>query len=245
MKKMKNTTDYSQNVNDYQESKYKCNKCRDMMFTIQDDGSAKECECRSIRIAEDKLKASGVSEEFRKMRFENFDYSKSKETMLAYSIAKSYSKKFEELRVARQNSIIFCGQVGSGKTHLAMSIGNVLLDSGVGVIYMPYRSIITNLKQSITDEENYQREINIYKNAQVLMIDDLFKGRITESDVNIIYEILDYRYFKNLPIIEKKEKSIGDLLEIDEAIGSRLYEMSKNYLAEMVGDKLNYRIYGS
>ena len=126
-----------------------------------------------------------------------------------------------------------------------MSKGNVLLDNGVGVIYMPYRSSITNLKQSITDEENYQREINIYKNAQVLMIDDLFKGRITESDINIIYEILDYRYFKNLPVIVTTEKSIGDLLEIDEAIGSRLYEMSKNYLAEMVGDKLNYRIYGS
>ena len=136
---MKNTTDCLKNVNDYQESNYRCNKCRDMMFIIQEDGTAKACECRSIRIAEDKLKASGVSEKFRKMRFENFDYSKSKETMLAYSKAKSYSKKFEELRVARQNSIIFCGQVGSGKTHLAMSIGNVLLDSGVGVIYMPYR----------------------------------------------------------------------------------------------------------
>ena len=33
------------------------------MFTIQGDGTAKACECRSIRIAEDKLKASGVSEE--------------------------------------------------------------------------------------------------------------------------------------------------------------------------------------
>ena len=110
---------------------------------------------------------------------------------------------------------------------------------------MPYRSSITNLKQSILDEENYQREINIYKNAQVLMIDDLFKGRLTESDINIIYEILDYRYFKSLPVIVTTEKSISDLLEIDEAIGSRLYEMSKNYLTEMVGDKLNYRIYGS
>ena len=170
MKKMKNTTDYLKNVNDYQESNYRCNKCRDMMFIIQEDGTAKACECRSIRIAEDKLKASGVSEEFRKMRFENFDYSKSKETMLAYSKAKSYSKKFEELRVARQNSIIFCGQVGSGKTHLAMSIGNVLLDNGVGVIYMPYRSSITNLKQSITDEENYQREINIYKNVEIIKL---------------------------------------------------------------------------
>ena len=67
--------------------------------------------------------------------------------------------------------------MGSGKTHLAMSIGNVLLDNGVGVIYMPYRSSITNLKQSITDEEKLSKEKLIYtKNAQVLMIDDLFKG---------------------------------------------------------------------
>ena len=46
-------------------------------------------------------------------------------------------------------------------------------------------------------------------------------------------------------MIVTTEKYIGDLLEIDEAIGSRLYEMSKNYLATMKGEKLNYRIYGS
>ena len=62
MKKMKNTTDCLPNVSDYQENSYKCNKCRDMMFIIQEDETAKPCECRAIRIAEDKLKASGVSE---------------------------------------------------------------------------------------------------------------------------------------------------------------------------------------
>ena len=100
--------------------------------------------------------------------------------------AKSYSKNFEEIRVTRKNSMMFLGQVGSGKTHLAIAISNLLLDKGIGVIYMPYRDSITNLKQSILDEENYQREISKYKNAQVLLIDDLFKGRITESDVNIM-----------------------------------------------------------
>ena len=242
---MKNTTDYLKNVNDYQESNYKCNKCRDMLFIIQEDGTAKECECRSIRIAEDKLKASGVSEEFRKKRFENFDYSRSKETMLAYSIAKSYSKNFDKIRVTRKNSVMFIGQVGSGKTHLAIAISNLLLDKGIGVIYMPYRDSITNLKQSILDAENYQREINKYKNAQVLLIDDLFKGDATASDIKTMYEIINYRYFKSLPIITTSEKSVEDLIKIDEAIGSRLYEMSKNYVAEMKDEKLNYRIYGS
>ena len=216
-----------------------------MLFIIQEDGSAKECECRSLRIAEEKLKASGVSEEFRKKTFDNFDYERNIETMESFLKAKSYSKNFEEIRATRKNSIMFVGQVGSGKTHLAIAISNILLDKGIGVIYMPYRDSITNLKQSILNEENYQREINKYKNAQVLMIDDLFKGNITKSDINIIYEVLDYRYFKNLPVIITSEKTIDELIEIDEAIGSRLYEMSKNYIATMIGDKLNYRIYGN
>lgn len=216
-----------------------------MLFIELKDGSFGPCECRQLRIAEDKLKASGVSEEFRNMRFENFNYESSLETMEAYATAKSYSKSFGEIRVARQNSIILMGQVGSGKTHLAMAISNTLLDNSVGVIYMPYRSIITKIKQSITDEENYQREINKYKEAQVLFIDDLFKGRITEADINVMFEIVDYRYFKKLPVVVTTEKTIDDLLEIDEAIGSRLYEMSKNHMVTMKGSKLNYRVYGS
>lgn len=223
---------------------YKCDKCRDMLFVIQDDGTAKECECRSLKIAEEKLKASGVSEEFRKKTFDNFNYERSVEVMEAFMKAKSYSKNFEKIRVTRKNSVMFIGQVGSGKTHLAIAISNILLDKGIGVIYMPYRGSITNLKQSITDSENFQREISKYKNAQVLLIDDLFKGAITKSDINIMYEIVNYRYFKSLPIITTSEKTIDDLIEIDEAIGSRLYEMSKNYVAEIAGEKLNYRIYG-
>ena len=48
-----------------------------------------------------------------------------------------------------------------------------------------------------------------------------------------------------VPVIVTTEKSISDLLEIDEAIGSRLYEMSKNYVTTMIGKNLNYRVYGS
>lgn len=110
---------------------------------------------------------------------------------------------------------------------------------------MPYRLTITKLKQSITDKINFQREMNKYQNAQVLFFDDLFKGKYTESDINIIYEIVDYRYLKNLPMIITTEKTIDDLIDIDEAIASRIYEMSKGFTTTIEGKELNYRIYGS
>lgn len=232
----------SKSLND--ESIYICNKCKDRLF-VEVDGGFIECECRELRIAEDKLKASGLSEEFRKMRFDNFDYSKSIDLMNAFKNAKEYSKSFKTIRIERQNSIIFTGQVGSGKTHLGMAASNALLDASIGVIYMPYRNTITKLKQTVMDEVNYQKEMSKYKNAAVLFIDDLFKGKITESDVNIMYEIVDYRYLKGLPFIITTEKTIEDLIDIDEAIGSRLYEISKEYIVRFKGNKLNYRIYGS
>jgi len=140
---------------------------------------------------------------------------------------------------------MFMGQVGSGKTHLSLAIANELMDGGVGVVYMPFRDVIIKVKQNIMDEVYYHQVMNRYKNARVLLIDDLFKGSISKSDINIVFEIINHRYFNNLPIIVSTEKSFEELIEIDEAIGSRIIEMCKGYLVVMKGNKLNYRIYGN
>ena len=34
-----------------------------------------------------------------------------------------------------------------------------------------------------------------------ILIDDLFKGKVTESDINIMFELLNFRYFNKLPVI--------------------------------------------
>lgn len=60
-----------------------------------------------------------------------------------------YFREFESVRDSRSNSIMFVGQVGAGKTHLSIAIANSLMDDGVGVVYMPYRDVVTRLKQSI------------------------------------------------------------------------------------------------
>ena len=72
---------------------------------------------------------------------------------------------------------------------------------------------------------------------QVLYIDDLFKigkgqdgrkQRPTSADVNLAFEILNYRYNKPTCItIISSELYAEDILDIDEAIGSRIYERAK------------------
>ncbi|MCT8978575.1 ATP-binding protein, partial [Clostridium sp. CX1] len=124
----------------------------------------------------------------------------------------------------------------------SIAIGLNLLAKGFHVIYMSYRDEILKLKQNILDEEYYASCIRKYKSAEVLIIDDLFKGKINESDINIIFEIINYRYMKNLPIIVSSEFTSERLLYFDEGVGSRIIEMCKDYIIEMEGRESNYRI---
>lgn len=224
-------------------SEYRCAKCRDMTFIIE-DGVAIACECREIRQAEEILKKSGISEEFRNKRFSNFVYGSQRQIIDAYKEACTYSKCFKDIENDRCNSIMFMGQVGSGKTHLSLAIANELMENSVGVVYMSYREVITKLKQNIMDDVYYHRVLGKYKVARVLLIDDLFKGKVTDSDINIIFELINYRYFNKLPVIVSCELDVDGLLNVDEAIGSRLVEMCKGYLLELKGQRLNYRMYG-
>ena len=133
-------------------------------------------------------------------------------------------------------------QVGAGKTHLGVAICNNLMNRNVAVCYMAYRNAVTKIKQVMTDEPEYNRVLRPYMQTRVLYIDDLLKGRVTESDVNILYEIVNYRYMNNLPMIISTEKSIEGLLEFDEAIGSRIIEMCRGNIVQLRGKELNYRL---
>jgi len=224
---------------DMQES-YKCNICNDLTFILKDN-EATPCKCRGLREAERILEYSGLSDAFRRKRFDNFDYSKNKEILNAYIMAKSYANDFD-VDSKYNNSIIFMGQPGSGKTHLALSIANYIMKNGVGVVYMNYRESITAIKQSIMDSENYNNIMSRYKNARCVIVDDLFKGSVTQSDINIMYDIINHFYITKKSMIITTERYLKDLLSIDEALGSRIIEMCGNNNLEIRGKNLNYRL---
>ena len=58
-----------------------------------------------------------------------------------------------------------------------------------------------------------------------------------------MFEIVNFRYFKNLQVIVSCEREVEEILDIDEVVGSRLIEMSNGSVVEFKGRKLNYRVY--
>lgn len=221
---------------------FSCNKCKDTGFIYNPEtNSGIVCECEEKKKYQRILEHSGIAENFRKIGFKEFETTTDFQK-IAKGTAIDYVKNFEEFEKMKNNSIAFLGNSGTGKTHLSIAIANNLMAKNIGVLYMPYRESITKLKQSITDEINYNNEMRPYRTARVLLIDDFAKGKTTESDINIMFEIINYRYLNNKPIILSSELTQNRLLDFDEAIGSRIIEMSKGKIVETKGIENNYRL---
>ena len=103
----------------------------------------------------------------------------------------------------------------------------------------------------MNDREYYNNKISNLRDVQVLFIDDLFKGLEKNIDIakaktelDIVYEIVNYRYNNKKPMIITTELDINRMMQIDKALASRILEMAKGYRVTFEGLELNYRIFG-
>lgn len=226
---------------------YDCPKClnRGNYALPKEDGgvSIVECDCMKIRRCVQKMESSGLREVLEHYTFE------------AYQDAEEWRKTIKNGAMAYADNpdgwLLFCGQSGSGKTHLCTAVSRHLLLSGKEVRYMPWRQDARELKVM---EPNRQAEaLSKLQNAPILFIDDLFKvGRSadgscypTTADVNLAFDIINFRYTKRLTTIISTEKSPAELVEIDEATGGRIVEMAHGhtYCVEKKPGR-NYRLRG-
>lgn len=227
------------------ETTYKCPKCKDTHIIIvkDEDGRsvARDCECMAQSISERLMLASGISADDVNVKFNDFQTFNEPELINARTIAFKYAQGFRAHRFEKNNSLLLSGLPGRGKTMLGFATSNKIIKDGIPVQYISYRDAIMDLKQNIMDKDEYSTSINRLKTVDVLFIDDLFKGKYTEIDINIMYELINYRYLKRLSVIISTEKTQRQLLEVDEALGSRIIEMCKGFIVEFK-ESGNYRL---
>lgn len=212
-----------------------CEKCLGSTWVLNENGDAVECECRHRYIYEVSLKRSKIGKDFANKTFNSF---KADGNLVKI---KEYAKRYaDEYKGA---SIILMGQVGSGKTHLANAISMKLIEDGHEVIISRYRDMVTRLKQVVLDRGLYEREMDELKDAEILFIDDMFKGNVTDADINYVFDLIDHRYQNGKAVIVTTEKMPRDMIAIDEAITSRIFEMANGNVINLAGVP-NYRMRG-
>lgn len=204
-----------------------CEKCGNTGSLIwkDEDGMirAKECGCMTRRRAIRRLKDSGLRDMVQRYSFENYQ--------CPTEAHRAIMAKAKEFACGSAEFFFVCGKPGTGKTHICTAICSCLLDKDFDIRYMVWRTDAADLKGMVNDREAYRKAINRLRNTPVLYIDDLFKGAISQADVNLAFTLLNDRYNSSgKKTIISTELSIEEISRIDDAIAGRIAERARGYL---------------
>lgn len=203
-------------------------------WKIQDYKRKKEIEFQEKRERDRRIEMlyekSKMHTRLKGYSFQNFKTTKANER--AYYKAKEYA---QSIKNGSKKSLIITGNIGTGKTHLASSIANFLIESEILVVFGTLINLLNEVKDTYTMENKTESFIiEKYSKVPLLIIDDLGKERPSEWTLEKLFTIINNRYENNLPVVittnynrEKLRERLANNTnyEIADSIISRLYEM--------------------
>ena len=202
---------------------FHCEKCNDKRIIAYPNFEInrvcyKQCDCDNKYRVCAQLNRLGLYEFSKKATFDNYVTNeqwqlRSKET------ARKYVDNY-------QNKWFFIGgAVGCGKTHLCTAIVLGILEKQpeISIQYVKWDDSVKDL----IEDDPYGEKTKELKNSDVLYLDDFLRGKDPKNgEIRKAKEILDYRYMRKKATIISSELNLDEIIKIDEAIGSRIMEMS-------------------
>lgn len=218
-----------------------CGKCRTPRQCRMQwiDGSERTlpvlCECRQRSEAKQKQnqqhklemerierlkKSSLMDDKFKACTFDNLIVTPDNRRQV--KISKRYAEKFDELS-AKNQGLLFYGNVGTGKTHLACCIGNYVIERLHSVYATSFVKILQQAKTFVgeDDESAFVRRMNA---ASLVILDDLGAERSTDYALETVYNIIDSRYRSGNPMIVTTNLSLGEMQQSADIRYSRIYD---------------------
>jgi DNA replication protein DnaC len=114
-------------------------------------------------------------------------------------------------------SLLWIGDCGTGKSHLAQALGLIACEKGHKVLYTTCAALIGDLNNGVF-EKNLPKRLRKYVNPDLLIIDEMGHDRLelqVTKEAHLLFKVVDERYHLNRPLIfttNVEEKSWAEYL---------------------------------
>ena len=124
-----------------------------------------------------------------------------------------------------ENWLVFVGEHGCGKTHLAAAIANSCADGGRPVVFKEVPELLDHLRATYRPDSpvTYDQLFEAVRSAPLLILDDLGTESATEWAREKLYQILNHRYAAKRPTVITM---VNSLEETEPRLASRMLDVS-------------------
>jgi DNA replication protein DnaC len=188
-----------------------------------------ETAAKQKRRVEYLVKQSRLPQPLKMLNGFDFDFQKKLDRRLVMDLS---SMEFIE----RKESILFIGNNGTGKSHLAQSLGLTACHKGYKTYYTTCSELIRDLNQGVY-EKTLEKRIKKYINTELLLIDEMGHDRLelqVIKEAHLLFKVIDQRYKENKSLIftsnieeEDWPEFLGDPISTS-AILDRIFHHSVN-----------------
>jgi DNA replication protein DnaC len=138
----------------------------------------------------------------------------------AYRLAFDFAKNPE-------GWLVFMGETGCGKTHLAAAIVNFRYEIGKPALFVVVPDFLDHLRSAFSPESkvSYDQVFESVKTAPLLVLDDFGEQSTNQWVKEKLFQLINYRYNSRLPTVITTRLSLDEIMaEVDGSISSRLVD---------------------
>jgi len=173
-------------------------------------------------------KASGISDnELIDLSFERFKpglalppKGMNKEQIVG--LVRDVKQKCEEYAKKPEGWLVIQGKTGTGKTHLAYAIAGACINRNMTVFAKPVPDLLDMLRDSYSIGAHGE-QMEMLKEVELLILDDLGAQRDTGWALDVMYQVLNHRYSKKLPLVVTTNLDLRRV-GLDDRLVSRLLD---------------------
>jgi DNA replication protein DnaC len=123
--------------------------------------------------------------------------------------------------------LVFMGETGCGKTHLAAAIVNYRYEIGKPALFVVVPDFLDHLRSAFNPESkvSYDQFFESVKSAPLLVLDDFGEQSTNPWVKEKLYQLINHRYNSRLPTVITTRLSLDEIMEKgDASVSSRLVD---------------------
>ena len=224
-------------------------KCDGSGWLIDEDETARPCDCRERRIAQARMRGvrATLPEKYAGVSFDRPPISDMARRPQSRAVVEAVRGFVDDLdaNLAEGRGLWFIGDVGTGKTSLAMLVSKLAMEAGRSAAVYSLPKLLTRIRRTYdmnAGDLSYSEFFRRLTSVDLLHIDDLGATNQTDWVMEQLFSIVDERYATKKSMVVTTDLEVG---ELEDQIGartvSRLVEICGDPLA-LFGDDQRYRV---